>query len=55
MSFNRNIFFSSSKQSRDINHKWRKFQVSKHPQVVFTETKPKTKMIEVPIEDVNED
>lgn len=47
----RNILFAIHKNSREVNHKWRKFQKSKLPSKVVT--KPKTKIIEieVPIDD----
>jgi hypothetical protein len=41
----RNIMFSIRKTSRDINHKFRKFQKSKLP--MYMETKPKMKLVPV--------
>jgi hypothetical protein len=41
----RNIMFAVNKTSREVNHKWRKFQKSKLPTVVYT--KPKMKLVPV--------
>lgn len=48
----RNLFFEYKKSSRDLNHRFRKFQMSKLPTYVQG-SKPKTKIIEieVPIDD----
>ena len=43
----RNIFFEYKKTSRELNHRFRKFQKSKLPTYVIT--KPKTKIIEVEV------
>ena len=47
----RNIMFTVRKTSREINHKWRKFQKSKLPRVVLTKPKMVLKLVEVEDED----